>query len=271
MQRRTLRSLRKRKQRKRWVFICVLLLLITGAGAGSAHLAKEHLRVKEVVCTGNRHMKNEEMKSLMRLREGSPIFESSGRELSTRLRKSPWIRDASVKKDPSGRVTVRVVEATPVAVLYLRNRPYLVDREGTLLEEMKDESPLFLPVVREIDPAKQGDTYGEALKLVRFLQKRGGVSYGGALEISGSRPEEIVLRIDDIPVKVGAGEYERKLERLQFIKDEIKRRNIAVEYIDVRFADEIILKQVKEEPPRRENPVTQRSNAKEKQKKIRRR
>lgn len=269
MQRRTLSSLRRRKRRRRWVVPLIAAVLVAAAGAGAFALVKERARVKEVVVSGNRHLKADEVKSLMRIREGSPLYGTSVAELHGRLRKSPWVRGAEVRKDPSGRVAVRLQEATPAAILHREERQYLVDRDGAVLEEMKEGSVLFLPVIRGIDPVKQRETYREALSLVRFLQQKGASAYGGALEISGARPEEITLRIDDIPVKIGVGDFEKKLERLQFIKDEIRKRNVIVEYIDVRFADEIIVKQVRVEPAVPAKPAAQKKDGRERQKKGR--
>jgi cell division protein FtsQ len=269
MQRKTLSALRKRKrqQRWRWVVLCVFATLVAAAGAGALYLVKEWVRTKEVAVLGNRHLKADEVRSLMKFKEGDPLFGASVTELYRRLRKSPWVRDAIVRKDPSGKVTVRLQEATAAAILHLDQKQYLVDGSGSLLEEMKEGSMLFLPVIREIDPVKQRDTYREALNLVRFLQQKGAATYGGVLEISGARPEEITLRIDDIPVRIGMGEFEKKLERLQLVKDEIKRRNVIVEYIDVRFSDEIVIKQVRVEPSPPAKPAVSKKDGREKQKK----
>jgi cell division protein FtsQ len=267
MQRKTLRSLRRRKLRWRWIVPCIALTLVVAAGAGAFHLVKERVRVKHVVFVGNRHVKGDELKSLMKLQEGGPLFGASVAELHRRLKKSPWVREAAVRKDPSGRVTVHLLEATPAAILRLEQRQHLVDRDGAVLEEIGEGSVLFLPVIREIDPVKQRDTYREALSLVRFLQQKGAATYGGSLEVSGARPEEITLRIDDIPIRIGVGEFEKKLERLQFVKDEIRRRNLIVEYIDVRFADEIVIKQVRAEPAQPAKPAVRKKDGKERQKK----
>ncbi len=43
---------------------------------------------------------------------------------------------------------------------------------------------------------------------------------------------------------MGAGDFERKLTDLQFVKEEIAKRNIRVEYIDLRFANRIVVKPV---------------------------
>jgi cell division septal protein FtsQ len=47
-------------------------------------------------------------------------------------------------------------------------------------------------------------------------------------------------------VKVGAGDYKEKLQRLLELEEDIQRRQITVDYIDVRFANRVVVKPIKE-------------------------
>ncbi len=55
------------------------------------------------------------------------------------------------------------------------------------------------------------------------------------------------MKIDKIVIKVGKGDIEKKLERLEFVREEIQKRNMTVEYIDLRFANKIIVKPAQQE------------------------
>jgi len=52
------------------------------------------------------------------------------------------------------------------------------------------------------------------------------------------------LNADGVVVKIGSGEYEEKLARLADIEQEIKQRNISVDYIDLRFANRVLVSPV---------------------------
>ena len=52
--------------------------------------------------------------------------------------------------------------------------------------------------------------------------------------------------IDGMEIKVGEGSYEQKLARLFELIDEIRSRPIEVDYIDLRFANRVIVKPVAE-------------------------
>ena len=43
-------------------------------------------------------------------------------------------------------------------------------------------------------------------------------------------------------MKIGAGGYEEKLDKLLYLEEDIKRLGIPVDYIDLRFAGKAIVK-----------------------------
>jgi cell division protein FtsQ len=241
---RNIRSLERRKEKRRLRNLVLFPVLAAALFLAAFSLAKNLLRVKEIVFTGNHHLKNEELGSLIRIKKNSGLFGVSGRDIYLGLRQSPWIKDAVVRKELSGRVLINVAEREPVALLSLAGKHFLIDNEGMVLEEMKEGTMLLLPVIKDIDPAGNRETYAEAVRFVDVLHDKRVVSYDGNIEISGERPEDITLKIDKIIIKVGIGDFDKKLARLDFVRDEIQRRNITVEYIDLRFANKIIVKPV---------------------------
>jgi len=272
MNRRNLRSLKRRRERRRFLLTMVSLLLVASAGCATYLLIKHYLLVKEIVVIGNQHLRNEEIGSLIKIRKNDALFGHAGKEIYKELLKSPWIKDAIVRKELSGKVIIRITEAVPVAILNLSEKAYLVDKEGAILEQMREGSVLLLPIINEIDPANNRVTYLEAIKMVNILHEKRALSYSGKLEITGNRPEEISLKLDNILIKIGVGNIEKKLERLRVVKEEIERRNMLVEYVDLRFNDKIIVKPITEVPEKKEKPVktqlkTQQDGKKQKPKK----
>jgi cell division protein FtsQ len=247
---RNIRSLQRKKETKKIRFFVVLSLVFIAAFTGMYFFVRSFFTVKDVVFVGNRYVKNEELKSLVKVNKNDELFGLSGKEIYQRLKKSAWVRDAVVRRELTGRMVINISEAVPVAILSVAERPYLIENEGRILEQMKEGTALFLPVIKDIHPNQNRDAYMEAIKFVMVLHnKKGGISgsfsgsFGGSdIEITGHRPEDITLKLDNISIKVGAGDFDKKLERLQFVKDEIQRRNMSVEYIDLRFANKIIVK-----------------------------
>lgn len=240
---RNIRSINRNRERKRKLF-CLSLIIFVFAGATSLFLLSRHyLRVNEIVIYGGRHLKNEEVRAFLRVRQGDPLFAVTEREMFDRLRKSPWIKDAAIRREPSGRLLVKVEEETPVAILSYASSPYLVADDGTVLEKLK-ESTFFLPVIKDIDPYRNVGTFREAVALVKLLRSREIIAYEGTVEVSGQRPEELTLKVDNVHIKIGAGDFEKKLQRLLFVKEEIEKRDLKVEYIDLRFINKVVVRQV---------------------------
>ncbi|MBI4685043.1 MAG: FtsQ-type POTRA domain-containing protein [Nitrospirae bacterium] len=204
--------------------------------------------VKDVVFSGNKHLTDNELKAMMGFKGEEGLIGLSGKEFSARLLKSPWVKAVSFRKDFPNRFLIRVEEAMPYALLEMNGRTFFIDDEGNLLEEIKGGSIPFLPVVSG-DPFNNHASFTEALNIIRAVKAKGFTNIKDRIEVilpQGSGTENLSMQIDGTLVKIGYGEYEEKLERLIELEDEIVKRGIPVDYIDLRFANRVIVKPVKE-------------------------
>lgn len=204
------------------------------------------LPVKHIAFIGNRHLTDDELIALAGVHIGESLITISNRKVSQRLLKSPWIRSVSVRKEFPARLSVVIEESEPFALLDMNGPLFLVNEKGEFLEELKDDSIPFLPVITG-DPFKEREGFSEAIKLAKLMNDRGFLSGNDHIEIMIQKPHELALTIDGTVVKMGAGRYEEKLERLINLEDEIKSRGIFVDYIDLRFANKAIVKPVTNE------------------------
>jgi cell division septal protein FtsQ len=118
---------------------------------------------------------------------------------------------------------------------------FLVDEKGTLLEELRDGSVPFLPVITG-DPYREKDGFSEALALAKTMNEKGFSSERDHIEIVAHKPHEVTVTIDGLVVKMGAGGYEEKLGRFLQIEEDINQMAMPVDYIDLRFAGRAIVK-----------------------------
>lgn len=249
MNKRNLKTLKRKKKNKRLRFIILLFIFFVFASSGAYFFVKHNILVDELVFVGNQHLKNDELVSLIGVSKGDELFNVSSREIYSRLKVSPWIKDAVIRKEFSGitvgRISINVTEAVPVAILSMAERTYLIDSDGTILEQMDEGTALFLPTIEEISPLKNKDAYKEALNFLSALRDKEVLSYGGDVKITGQRPEDLTLIIrgkaGSISIKIGAGDFNEKLKRFQLIRDEIEKRDISVQYIDIRFDNKVIV------------------------------
>ncbi len=213
--------------------ILFVLLLLRGAYT----LLDRAFTVREVEVIGNRYVSDREVVRLMGIRKGTGLLSLDGEKAIERLSLSPWLKEVRLRKELPHRVVVRVRENEPVAILERKGRLFLVNSEGTPLESLK-ETVSFLPVISLRSNVK--GTLKEAIRLARVIRKRHFFENRDVRIVAGS-PEEITLLVDKLPIKIGKGRYEQKLSRLVALEDRVLRREIPVQYIDLRFAKRVIV------------------------------
>ncbi len=197
--------------------------------------------VRNMVFLGNKHLTDDELRTIAGVQMNEGMLIMSNKSLSERLLKSPWIKSVMIRKGFPDTLVIMIEEAIPSALLDMNGHLFLIDENGNLLEELRDDSIPFLPIITG-DPFKEKEGFLEALKLVKLMHKSGFASERDNIVISTQKPHEITANIDGTLVKIGSGDYEEKLERFLQLEKDIKNMGVSVEYIDLRFRDKAIVK-----------------------------
>lgn len=222
-----------------------IVVFVLGIGAGVYLTLNSGLfALRETVFYGNRHLSDAELAELGKIRRNSNLVRLSSREVAERLSSSPWIKAASVRKEYPGRLVARVEEAEPTALLLGGAGLFLMDDGGNVLEKLKGESVPFLPVIVTKGKGRDPRSFSEALSLARAVKESGLATQKSRIEITGveDKPEDLAMTVDGLVVRIGEGHYDKKLSRLFELADEIKRRWEKTEYVDLRFADRVVVK-----------------------------
>ena len=206
---------------------------------------KSLMPIKNISLIGNKHLTDEEIKALAGINVNEDLFTVSNKKICERLIKSPWIRSVNVRKEFPATLSLSIEEAVPFALLDMNNRLFLIDEKGKLLEELKDDSIPFLPIITG-DPFKEREGFLEALKLVKVMNDKNFASERDHIEIVIKKPHELMATVDGNIVKIGSGGYEEKLVRFIELEDYIKKIGVPVDYIDLRFANKAIVKPINE-------------------------
>lgn len=225
--------------------LIVLLSALTITVYISLNKIKSSFPIRNVVFYGNKHLTDDELRSLAGIHGNENIITVSRKKVSQMLLKSPWIKSVSVRKELPDTLSVLIEEVTPFALLDMNGRIFIINDKGDLLEELKDNPIPFLPVITA-NPYNRDEGFSEALSLAKSMNDLGFSSERNQIEIIVSRPQELTAIIDGTVVKVGSGDYRKKLERLLELEGDIKKRNIPVDFIDLRFENRVIVKPVKE-------------------------
>jgi cell division septal protein FtsQ len=207
--------------------------------------------VKNILVSGNYHLEESEIQSAVRASYGNSLLKLSLDELEARLKKKPWIKKVILRKQFPDTIMINVEEAMPRTLLRLDDQMFLVDSEGKVLEKLDDKSTPFLPVLVGIHPQKDRGGILEALKLVETLDEKGFLSQKESVEVL-LKPYGLVLNMDGEYIKVGYGKYQEKLQRWKDLEAEIRKKNISVDYVDLRYEKEVIVKPLKKKTKRKD-------------------
>lgn len=203
--------------------------------------------LKEVVFIGNRHLRDAELKKLMGVSEGNDLLKLSCQRLANGLLSSAWIKSVSIRKEYPDRLLVRVVESEPFALFRGSGKLFIIDDTGRKLQELRGGSQPLLPIIVSDSFNVEPSSYFEALNLIKAIKDTPIASR--PVEIVGvdSAKSNLSLLVDGTPVRIGEGRYDEKLLRFVELEKEVRRRWAKVEYIDLRFANRVVIKPLKEE------------------------
>lgn len=244
---RSLRQARDKERRKRLLTTLFVVFFFAAVIISGVYFSiSNFLRVTDVYIYGNQKLKYEDIMSVIKIKKGDKLFATDLKTIHERLMTIRWIKEAVIKKELGGIIHIKIKEAQSVALLRLKDNTYLVDKDGVLLEDIGDPVALFLPVLIDIEPKENYQAYKEALSFVSFIKNNTSYTSKSKIEIFGKRPEDISLKIEGVHIKIGSGDYENKMSRLDFVRQEIIKRNLNVEAIDLRFKDRVVVKTSKE-------------------------
>jgi cell division protein FtsQ len=242
------KGLQNNHPRSRPFFLGGLILLVAGGVVLSLWLYRSSTAlfpVRGIVFQGNVHLSEGELKAMAGVGKNGNLLTLSAKGLSAKLLQSPWIKDVSIRKEFPHRILIRIGETSPFAILETKGRTFLIDERGRMLEEMKGTVP-FLPIINA-DPFRNRENFMEALNLAKVIRDRKIATERNRVEIIADKdPETVSMVLDSMVIKVGHGDYEQKLDRLFALEEEIKKRAITVDYVDLRFANRVVVKPISE-------------------------
>jgi cell division protein FtsQ len=261
------RRTRVRQRRRGWTYRTILALQLGGAlalvlavlWAGySKVMASERLRVGRVEVKGSRFLSEGEVRELLGPAVGENILGLDIERLKSRLRASPWVADATVKRALPDTLQVEIRERVPLALAEV-DRLYLMDGEGMLIEIYGPRTAGFdLPIVRGlagIDGEARRDRARRAGALLADLAELG--AEVSEVRVLDSGDLRLVLRGPGEVVIMGAPPYRSKFVTFLALRHDLDERCPRAEYFDLRFRDRIYAKEPGNETAAAATPIAQ--------------
>ncbi len=214
---------------------------------------QQNLPLKRIVVSGTVHADSAEVVRFAALESDSiGLFSVERDVLADRVRRTPWVRDAVIRRRPSGTVSIRVEEREPTVLAVLPDgRPgYYLDAEGYAMP-LVPGAVYDVPLLRGRIPdqvATQPIRNAAVLELLRVLSEADLETNALISEVTLDAIGHVVLRTSpvgeqgSVPVRLGVGGYAEKLSRLHAFWHQaiLTRPELNFKSVDLRFDGQIV-------------------------------
>lgn len=99
----------------------------------------KYFKVKSIDIQGNTHYKDEEIKVLIPEVIGANIFEINKKKDEETIRELNWVKEAELRKIFPDKVIIKLVERKPYLIIVYKDKYFLVDSEGVVLDRIEKE------------------------------------------------------------------------------------------------------------------------------------
>ena len=219
--------------------------------AGDLFLNSRLLQVQRIRVHGNVKLSGGEVQALMRGLQGSNILTVNLTRYRNRLLESPWVAEVGLRRVLPSTVDVYVSERRPFGLCRLGNQLYLIDRDGTVMDEFGPQYAEFdLPIVDGLVRApKNGaptvdDGRAElAARVVDSIQgSRDLIKRVSQIDVTDAHDAVVLLDNDPALLHVGEERFKERLQSYLEIADTLKRRIPDIDYVDLRFEQRVYVK-----------------------------
>jgi cell division protein FtsQ len=231
----------------------VVTALLVYAGYRAFHLAftANVLAVSRIRVHGNVRLSSGEVQALVPDLQGTNILTANLAHWREVLLRSPWVAEVGLRRVFPSTIDVFVSERRPFGLCRLGSQLYLIDRDGTVMDEFGPQYADFdLPIVdglvrapRSGKPAIDETRAELAARVVESIQESRELTKRVS-QIDVSDPHDAVVLLDNDSALLHVGE-ERFRERLQSyvqIAATLRERIPDIDYVDLRFDQRLYVK-----------------------------
>ena len=206
-------------------------------------LAASFLSVDDIVVHGQEQLSEGEVLALVSALRGENILTVDLALHRRRLLASPWLRDGTLKRVLPSTIEVQVTERAPVALARLEHRLYLVDEQGSVIDEHGPRFAGFdLPIIDGLAatgtarPTVDPNRMVLASRLLRQLSTQSDV-LESISEIDVSDPYNAVVLLNDDPalLYLGRDHFLARLQSYAELGPTLRERVPHIDYVDLRF------------------------------------
>jgi cell division protein FtsQ len=212
-------------------------------------LSSGALTVRRISVTGNERVSIGEVHALLQGVIGSNVLTADIEGWRQRLRDSPWVADAVVRRVFPRSISVTLSERHPIGIGRINAELFLIDRSGTVIDVRgPDYADLDLPMIDGLAARRGGalliDPDGAATLAALFAALRGRPDLGrliSQIDVSDTRDVIVVFQGDSARVHIGADQFVERLQLYVEAAAALHERVLDIGYVDLRYGEQIIV------------------------------
>jgi len=215
------------------------------AGKALGHLLTHpYFAVREVKVLGAEKLKGADIVVMSGLGPDTRIWSIDPTELEERVRQHPWVKRALVRRELPARLVISIEEWKPGGIVAL-DRLYYVADNGVIFKALDEGDSVDFPFITGLRAAELGprdpetrEKLAEVLSFGRTVEK----TTLGLSEIRFQPGGGVVLYpvSYQVPFHVGWGDWDAKLDRLQWFVREFPGQGARFKAVDVSFKGQVV-------------------------------
>ncbi len=233
-----------------WASVHLSVAAVVALAAWGGHHYLTHsprFRVGRILWTGGDYAPEQEIQKVTARFVGKNIFSADLDALEAGLEEQPWIRTAHAKRRIPDALLIQIEERVPEVLVKVRDRVYLADGEGALLDRFGPEYADYdFPILTGLDRAGR-DTLKRKIQkgaaFVDYLYRHRPQFADQVSELDLADDDTIGIRLNDggPPLRSNPDSPGLNLDNYLAMRNYIASNYGDVRYVDLRWKDRITI------------------------------
>jgi len=232
------------------ILIFYLVIAFLGWNLFIFMFSSEFFSIKEVLIKGNDYLSKDEIFYKSGIKLGENIFKLNLKKSINSLKKEPRIKEVEIKKIIPNKIVISLKERTEAAIIYVKEGYFILSKEGIVLSKIDNiEKKQSLPLIfgLKITKPKIGGTINkpEFKKALEIINSANLILPKKYYIVKILAFDDFLLYDKDKIIKIRVNKVEEIINKENLIREaleKITKEKLIVEYIDIRFKDDLVLK-----------------------------
>jgi len=227
------------------LFSAVIILTAASLYYGGRFVARSpYFSLQDIRFEGCKNVTPQELMSLANVRQGYNILALNLQEISQKIIANPWVKDVRIERNFPHQLIIEITERVPVA-LASQEGLFLVDREGDLFKKVERQDNIDMPVITGLSLSEPNtQRVKEILDFLETAEHMGvfPVRTVSEVHVDGDYGITLYTLTENISIQMSLKDYSEKLALLRSLKEDLAKRKIEPQAIEIISLDEARVK-----------------------------